>query len=186
LAVLVAALVSQSPPQPPYAFFGHSLGALVAFETARELGARGISQPVRLFASAYPAPGIPYRKPSVRDLSDEDLLMSVTSQFGDTFGAVSDNPELLASSVAAYRADFTMLETYQHAAGPPLDVPVTVCGAQDDDIDMAELAAWQSYTTAAFDLRVFPGGHFYFRDQPDELLAVISGALARPVNKRPS
>jgi surfactin synthase thioesterase subunit len=177
IAELVTTLATDSPPHSPFAFFGHSLGALVAFETARALREQGRDEPMRIFESAYPAPHIPYRKPSVRTLSDEDLVASVAGRYGDTFGAVRDDPDLLADTIAAFRADFLLLETYRHIAAPPLEIPITVYGSADDDIDAGELAAWQTHTNAKCDLRMFPGGHFYFREQRDAVLASIARAL---------
>jgi surfactin synthase thioesterase subunit len=178
LAELVSTLVRVSTLRAPFAFFGHSLGALVAFETTRELRARGLQQPVRLFASAYPAPDLPDQRQPVAGLSDEELLESVSGEYGDTFGTVRDDPELLAGSLAAFRADFSMLDGYKHVAAAPLDLPVTVLGGREDDIEAGELAAWRSQCAGDFDLRIFPGGHFYFRERPAELLGCIRDTLA--------
>ncbi len=177
LGELVSSLTAEAAPHPPFAFFGHSLGALVAFETARSLRARGLTQPVRIFASALPAPDIPYQKQPLKELSDDDLVASVAAQYGDTFGAVGDDPELLASSVASFRSDFGMIEAYQYAAERPLDAAITAFGGVDDDIDTAELAAWRRHSATAFDLRTFSGGHFYFRDHREQVLASVRAAL---------
>jgi len=150
----------------------------VAFETAHALRAQGMTQPVLIFASALPAPDIPYQKQPLSKLSDGDLIASVAAQYGDTFGAVSDDPELLASSVAAFRSDFGMVEAYRYIAERPPDAAITALGGVDDDIDIAELAAWRRHSAAAFDLRPFPGGHFYFRDHRELMLASIRAALA--------
>jgi surfactin synthase thioesterase subunit len=177
LSGLVAAVVAGSQFHGPFAFFGHSLGALVAFEVTRALREGGRELPVHLLASAYPAPHQPRNRRPLHLLADEELLAAVAGQYGDTFGAVRDDPELLRDSVAAYRADFSIFETYRHISGPPLEIPITAFGGRADDGEISELEAWRQHTSVGFDLRIFPGGHFYLRDHRDELLGSIAEAL---------
>jgi surfactin synthase thioesterase subunit len=147
----------------PYAFFGHSMGALIAFETARRLRALGARLPDRLFLSGMRAPELPDHDPR-HALPDDELL--ATAEFD---GIDAEVRELLLPTL---RADLTLCETYAYRAEAPLPCPLTVlAGAADDSVGEAELAAWRGQTSAEFALHLFPGAsHLYVRGE-ERLLA---------------
>lgn len=147
----------------PYAFFGHSMGALIAFETARRLRALGTRLPQRLFLSGMRAPGLPDRDPR-HTLPDDELL--VTAEFD---GVDAELRELL---LPLLRADLTLCETYTHRAEAPLPCPITVlAGSADDSVEETELAEWRAHTCADFELHLFPDApHLYVRGA-EQLLA---------------
>ncbi|WP_117214021.1 thioesterase II family protein [Allorhizocola rhizosphaerae] len=173
---LVSALAAELPLRAPYALFGHSLGALVAYELARELLGRG-GGPVHLIVSAYQAPHLPRQRQTVRALPDAELLELALSGHPDLPAELRDDPEFVADLLTAYRADLTIVETYQPAAHPPLPVPITVLGGSDDDGGVDPLADWRVHTTARFELHVLPGGHFYLRQERAAVLRLIEQAL---------
>jgi surfactin synthase thioesterase subunit len=179
LAALVKALGGAIRPYltTPFALFGHSMGALIAYELARELTAHRGPAPVHLFVSACRAPHLPGREQRRHSLSDAQLI-SELRRLGGTPDEVLRHPELLQVLLPVLRADFTMIDTYVHDAEPQLDCPVTVFGAlQDPSVSREELALWRSVTRAQFDLQVFPGDHFYVRNSPPYLLNAISAKL---------
>lgn len=154
----------------PYAFFGHSMGALIAFETVRQLRALGARLPERLFLSGMRAPGRPDRDPR-HALPDEELL--TTAEFD---GVDAELRELL---LPLLRADLTLCETYSPRVEAPLPCPLTVlAGAEDDTVDEAELTDWRRHTSADFALHLFPGGpHLYVRGAEQLLADTITRAF---------
>jgi surfactin synthase thioesterase subunit len=161
----------------PYAVFGHSMGALLAFETVRRMTAAGARGPVRLFASARRAPTVP-RAEAVH-LRDDAGLLDEIRRLSGTDQQVLQDEELLALALPVIRADYRAVETYRYVPGAPLDCPVTVfAGDRDTETDTPDLVAeWAGLTTADTDLRVFSGGHFYLDGRAEEVAAEIVARL---------
>ncbi|WP_052488810.1 alpha/beta fold hydrolase [Streptomyces sp. 150FB] len=160
-----------------FAFFGHSLGALVAFEVTRELRRAGRRLPRRLLLSSMQPPPITTRK-SVHRLSDDQLLAEIEGRWGALPRPIHDDAEIRSIVLGHLRADAEIADTYAYVPQDPLPVPVTAfCGDQEDSAQLG----WDVHTRAEFDSHVLPGGHFYFRD-PDrqrELTSLISQSLSR-------
>lgn len=174
---LVAAVVDAMPTTAPYSVFGHSLGALVAYEVTRELRRTGRRLPDRLVVSGFPAPSTRRTEPPVHRLPDDDLIGEVARRHGGLPGEILTDPELKAMVARYLRADYQVLETYEWRAEPPLPVPLTVFGGRDDSIGEDALSAWQEHVTDPITVRHFPGDHFYFREHQ----AVVLRALAAVV-----
>ncbi|WP_405497550.1 thioesterase II family protein [Streptomyces sp. NBC_00096] len=174
---LVGRFLDTVEPTAPFALFGHSLGALLAYETARELRRRGLPQPRLMFLSACPPPDHPREQPRISDLPDAALLDVVQRRYGGLPEALTRDPALLGLVLPAHRADFAVLENHRHVPEAPLEVPLVVVGG-DRDIPREVLAGWQRHTTGRFDLHVLPGGHFYLRDEAQHraLMSLISRA----------
>ncbi|WP_330343212.1 thioesterase II family protein [Streptomyces sp. NBC_00557] len=170
---LVDALVSEMSFDRPSLFFGHSLGALVAFETARELRRRGLPGPERLIVSSCPAPPLPPVRTRLSTLPDDRLCAELERRWGERLDHVRDDPVLLADALACLRADLALLENYRHRPGRPLDVPITVlAGEREPWTDRA--ADWAAHTRASPEApRLLPGGHFYFREGREQALRAI-------------
>lgn len=160
MEALVAALPFDSilPPGRPVLFYGHSLGALVAFEIARRLGPAG---PRRLVLSGRGAPGRPVRRPDAHLLPDAELVAELR-HYGGT------EPELLACRefmkilLPAIRADFEMAATYRAPPPAPLQARLTCLGGRDDpDVTPDDLAAWSGWGGVGFRAEVMEGGHFF-------------------------
>ncbi|MDH6133739.1 surfactin synthase thioesterase subunit [Kitasatospora sp. MAA4] len=177
VAPLVDALVEQAAFDGPFAFFGHSLGALLAYETARALRERGLPQPEQLILSAYPGPQLPRSIPPIHHLSDRELFAAIQGGYGSLPAELADDPELLALVMASHRADFEIVDTHRHRAGEPLDQPFHVVGGIEDRLTAEDLAGWQEHTRVPLRLSLLPGGHFYLRDQRAALLDLIRDAL---------
>jgi surfactin synthase thioesterase subunit len=173
---LVEAIVAEAAFQPPYSLFGHSLGALVAYETALLLRERGLPGPDRLILSAYGAPHLHRPGRPMHELDDRGLLEAVEREYGML--PRFDDAELSALVLAGLRADLTIVATYRTAPAEPLECALTVVGGADDAETPDRLAAWHERTTGPFDLRLFPGGHFYFRERPDDLMRFLARTLA--------
>lgn len=170
----------------PFALFGHSFGALVAFELARELRRRGGPAPVHLFVSARRGPRLPDPAPPMHGLPDARLLAEVRTRYGGIPEAVLQEPELLALLLPALRADLEALETYHYEPEAPLAVPISAFGAFDDPwATLEELEAWRDETLATFTVTRFPGGHFYYAEAEVPLLKELGAQLARVGATRP-
>ncbi|WP_328301300.1 alpha/beta fold hydrolase [Streptomyces sp. NBC_00435] len=171
---VVAVLRTQDAPAP--VLFGHSMGAVVAFEVARRLDRAG-TPPRALIASGSRAPSIP-RTEGVHLRDDEGILAAIR-QLNGTDAALLGNEELTRMILPAVRGDYRAVESYRYEPGPPLSCPVvSFIGDADPMVSIAEADAWRDHTGAGFDLHTFPGGHFYLAAQQDAVLEALSGTLA--------
>ncbi|MBX7554602.1 alpha/beta fold hydrolase [Streptomyces sp. NPDC004232] len=168
---VVARLLDSVTFRSPYAFFGHSLGGLLAYETARRLEAAGHPGPEFILVSACAPPHHP-RDDGLRHLPDEDLLAAIDERYGGGVPlTLLQDRTVHALLMAVFRADVCVSETYRHMHGPVLRSPLHVVGGS---LDMPRelLAQWASYTTGHFQLTLLPGGHFYYRE-PDRRSALL-------------
>ncbi|MFD5556445.1 thioesterase II family protein [Streptomyces sp. NPDC127068] len=160
----------------PIALFGHSLGALLAFESARMLVAEHGVQPVRLLVSGHRAPQLPMREEALHHLPDTEFLAKL-SERSRTLRALTD-PGFRKLLLPILRADFTASETYAFTEGPPLTCPVTALGGEEDrDAELAELSEWRQHTTGGFELLAFPGDHFFVDDAWETVVAAVGDRL---------
>lgn len=174
LSPLVEALAQALAPllDMPFAFFGHSLGALVSFELARRIRRQYGVHPVRLFVSAGRAPQVPHRGPSIHTLPDKELLMELRRLNG-TPSELLGHEELMEIMLPLLRADFAVHETYLYSTEPPLNCPISAFGGlQDNKVSDSDLEAWRAQTSVSFSLRMFPGDHFFLK-QPLLLRALF-------------
>jgi medium-chain acyl-[acyl-carrier-protein] hydrolase len=163
----------------PFALYGHSLGAFVAFEVARALRREGAPAPSRLFASGCRAPAIHAVDDPIHVRPDAEFIDRIRRYQG-TPAEVLNNVELMELVLPALRADFAVFETYRRSPEPPLDVPISALGGLDDDrATRDELEGWRGETTADFALRMFPGHHFFIHAARTALLGAVLTDLAR-------
>ncbi len=156
----------------PYAIFGHSMGALLGFETLRRLRAMGAPAPVALCVSARRAPHLPATRPPLHVLSDALLIEELRSLNG-TPDVVLGDRELLELMLPVIRADLRAVETHVHREDAPLDCPIHAFGGIRDIISEDELRAWSEHTTAASRVTMYPGDHFYLNPHRATLLRAI-------------
>lgn len=162
----------------PFAFFGHSMGALVAVELSRRLLGRGGPAPVHLFLSACRAPGRPPKREPMSGLPDARLLARLLEMAGDGPDAIRD-PELLTSTFPVLRADLECCERHAYQPAAPIPVPVSCFAAVDDsEVDPPDVAAWLRHTTRPGRLVTFAGGHLFLRERAPQILTEIGRDLA--------
>lgn len=162
---------------PVVAVFGHSLGAVLAYEMAHRL--RQVPRPelVRVFVSGSPGPWS-RREIRATGMSDEDFLRQVRGFAGYTHPAL-EHPELRDMLLPTLRADVEMHENYVAPPGRRIDVPITSIRGSEDELVSAEQAAeWSVATTAGCRLREVPGNHMYLVDSPAELVRLMDAELA--------
>ena len=182
VAPLVEAVVEELAPElaadpgRPYALFGHSMGALIAYETARLLARRELPGPQRLFLSGRGAPD-PRHSAHGEFYDDADVLAEVR-RLGGTDQAMLNNPEVLEMVLPGLRADYRALGTYSWREGEPLATPVTaLIGDQDPMVTVQDAQTWREHTSSDFALKVFNGGHFYLADHLGQVTATVTEGL---------
>ncbi|WP_439681199.1 thioesterase II family protein [Embleya sp. MST-111070] len=171
-------------PQRPYALFGHSLGAIIAYETARTLNAAG-RPPVMLVASGSEPPSRVAESARARHLLPDPEFLAEVSRLGGDSAAGAHAPELMRALLPRLRADYTIAETYTHRPGAPLTCPITVyTGDRDDSLRPELLTEWERLSTEApTTVRRFPGGHAYLDDARPYLLRALRKDLDTALNK---
>jgi len=161
----------------PFAFFGHSMGAILAFEVARLIQARDGRSPVHLFASGRRAP-TRYREGRVHRYDDAALIAELTRNGGTDQRFLGD-AEMRAAILPLVRSDYRAIETYRYVPGPPLACPITaLVGDSDPQTTIDEASAWAEQCAEGFDLRVFPGGHFYLDAHREAVTDAVSAVVA--------
>lgn len=171
--------VVQDGTDLPLAFFGHSMGAVVAYETARLLERKAGTRLRALFVSGRRAPS------RVRDervhLGSDDSVLAELLKLGGTDMRVLRDPELRELVLPVIRADYLAIERYRHAPGPEPSCPISVLiGDADPMTTLAEARAWSRHSTAAVDMRTFPGGHFFLDRHWETVAESILRSLIGP------
>jgi surfactin synthase thioesterase subunit len=162
----------------PFALFGHSMGALICFELARELRRRGLTEPAHLFVAGRRAPQIPDDLPAIHRLPRADFIAAVR-RLGGMPDEILAEPGLIDLIAPALRADFAVCESYEHVAEPPLGYPISAFGGRADPTTTAErLACWASQTTAMFTMRLYHGDHFFIHTHRQPVLAAVCADLS--------
>lgn len=161
----------------PFAIFGHDLGALIGFELIRRLRKNSDPQPKQLFVAARRAPPTSLKNPSRYNLPEPEFIEALREMNGMP-AEVLAHPELLQLILPLLRAEFELDETYIYRPEPPLEVPISAWGGlQDHDPTPAEVEGWREQTAARFNLRMFPGDHFFLHAAQETLLNEISREL---------
>lgn len=162
----------------PFALFGHSMGALVAFELAREMRRRSWASPVLLAVSGHHAPQRPDPEPPVAHLPDAEFLEQIRERYDGIPEEVLAEEELLKLVLPMLRADVLVLESHPYAEESPLDCALSCFGGeQDRHTKREDLEAWREQTRGPFTLRTFPGGHFFIDSAREAVLSALSEHL---------
>lgn len=178
LAELLASQI-QLYADKPFALFGHSMGALLAFELTRVLQRQNAPLPLSLFLAAHRAAHLPSRREPMHALPDVEFIEKLR-RFGGFPNEILEHQELLDFLLPTLRADLTLCDLYSYTAGDTLNCPLHLyAGQQDTEVAPEEIEAWSEHTTQTASLRVFPSGHFFLREDGDALLQAIAEASAQ-------
>ncbi len=177
---LVAALARVIAPltrSQPYALFGHSLGAVLAFELARRFQSRRLPPPVVLIVSGREGPQSGLANEPIYDLPEAEFIAELR-RLDATPEALLEHPELMELVLPRLRADFAAADRYRYRPGPKLDCPLIAFGGREDaEVEVAALKTWALETRAGFDCRLFDGDHFFIHSAADRVLASLNGIL---------
>lgn len=166
----------------PFAFFGHSLGALLSFEIARQLRRQNFSIPVHLFVCCSPAPQKPNLDSPIHALPTTAFLTQLRDRYNGIPLSISRDRELMQLFLPSLRADLEMLETYFYTPEKPLDCSISAFGGwQDLAIGSCDLAEWRDQTCNSFSLQMFPGDHFFLHNNTSLFLQVLSQQLSQAI-----
>jgi medium-chain acyl-[acyl-carrier-protein] hydrolase len=161
----------------PFAFFGHSMGALVAFELARHLRRQRRPTPIHLFVSGRSAPQLRRPGSGIHRLPRKAFVEGLRVLNG-TPPEVLQSEEMLEMLLPALLADFTACAEYVYTGDAPLECPISAYGGRDDpEVTEDELRAWRDQTLRPFTMRLFEGDHFFLRSASADVLATISVPL---------
>lgn len=161
----------------PFALFGHSIGALVSFELARELRRTSRIEPCHLFVSGCPAPHLPHSD-RIWDLPDDEFLECLR-RFNGTPPDVLNHPELMDMMLPAIRADLALRDRYDYRDETSMSCPITAFGGMaDTHVDCTMLRAWRQHTYDRFQLWLFQGDHFFIRSSQGPVLETLSSLLS--------
>lgn len=162
----------------PYAIFGHSMGGMLGYRATRALLARGARSPVLLGAACWPVQGVnPGVMPACAD--DDDVFAAKVARMGGTTAELLADPEFRPFVLAVLRSDFTLCHSYVLRDEPPVPVPVAVYGGKRDAVSPPEsLGGWSAMAERVIGPRLFGGDHFFFQDDPGELVRTFAADLA--------
>ncbi|MFP5263080.1 MAG: thioesterase II family protein [Blastocatellia bacterium] len=176
LAPLVDAALENLLPhlERPFALFGHSMGAIIAFELARRLEREYHKVAIQLFVSACRAPQLPVEDLPMYDLPEAEFIRYLRKLNGTPREILRDS-EMMRLMLPLLRADIAVCQTYNYTPGPLLSCRMTAFGGiQDMDVTREHLQAWSEQTTGPFSLRMLPGDHFFLHSAEPTLLLAIS------------
>lgn len=186
LHVLIDAITGAIAPflDRPFAFFGHSMGALVGFEVLRALKTAQGPEPTGFFASGCQGPRLKGKRDSIHKLPEREFIEELRS-LGGTPEELLAEKALLRLLMPALRADFEACATYRCTEGPKISCPTFAYGGmQDPEVTREDLDAWRGECSSLFRLRMFPGNHFFIHSAESTLLHVLSRDLrAGTVNR---
>jgi medium-chain acyl-[acyl-carrier-protein] hydrolase len=167
----------------PFALFGHSMGALIAFELIRRLRPSGVA-PVHLFASGCRAPHLPSRSPDWHSLPDPEFITKI-----EALGGIP--PELLTEGqfldvmLPTLRSDCTLAETYACSPQPPLSCPVSAFGGLlDEEVFPEDVQGWSHHTTGPFRIHLLPGDHFFVNSALPDLIRLMVSELGLAIARQ--
>jgi|SRR5579859_4299095 len=171
----------------PYALYGHSMGALIAFELAHELLRRRCAGPQHLFVSGHRAPQRPRTGRALFRLPHDEFIGEL-GKLNGTPREVLDNPELMELFIGPLRADFEIVDTYEYHPAAQLPCPITVYGGlEDKEVPAESCRAWQEQTSASCKVRMVSGDHFFIREPRPEFIAAFQDDIlgAVPASRVP-
>lgn len=167
----------------PFALFGHSMGALVCFELARQLRRDYGLQPSHLFVSACRSPQITIGDLHNHNFSKDEFMAEIRRVEGVSEEAIDDN-ELIDLALPYLKADIAVCQTYAYSPEQPLDCPITAFGGlQDRQVSRDCLEGWREHTIRSFSLRILPGDHYFLHASRSLLLRSITADLSQHVTK---
>ncbi len=162
----------------PFAFLGHSMGAVLCFELARYLRKEKANFPLHLICCSCPAPQTPIATPHIHTLDQKEFLAELNLRYNAIPSHIQNDPDILGLFLPSLRGDFTILENYEYTPDLPLNCPISVySGLQDKAISDSDLAGWCDQTSKDFELIMFKGDHFFLHNPSQALVDRLTHTL---------
>jgi surfactin synthase thioesterase subunit len=183
MAPLIDALTEAVAPllDRPYALFGHSMGALIAYELGRAFERERLPLPRTTIVSGRRAPTVPNTEAPLHRLPDDQFVEALVARYDAIPKVIRDEPELMALFLPVLKADFEVFETHHHAEVPPLECALAIYGGRADP-QTRQMEGWADLYAGPCRTRLFDGGHFYLADQRRALAEALAedvlGAVA--------
>ncbi|MFR9728365.1 ACP S-malonyltransferase [Saccharopolyspora sp. MS10] len=174
---LLARLRDRLDDATPYALYGHSLGARLAFLLCHRIRQEGLPAPAHLLVSGESGPALPSRERDTWRLPGAEFWERL-ERLGGLPAELREHEDLMAFYERVLRADFTALAAFTHPDLPPLDLPITAITGEDEWFTRADVEAWQQESTRPLRTHRFPGDHFFIRQQWPALGRIARCALA--------
>ena len=169
----------------PVIFFGHSLGAQLAFETAQKLNELQGPEVALLVISGSKPPSKRERKNNWHLLPDDQFIQAI-SKLGGTPCEVLLNKELMDLFIPKLRTDFALLASFNTTKRPPLSCPIIAFGGQDDPlVNPEELQDWSQETSHSFDSVIFPGKHFFIQESKEDVISMLNFMVSNILVNKP-
>jgi surfactin synthase thioesterase subunit len=169
----------ESRPNLPFAFYGHSLGGLLAFEITRRLQAEGLPMPAQVFVGASTPPHLGVIHEEIHHLPDPEFVMAIQERYAGIPAEVLKEPELMEIFLPALKADFAAYEQYRFEEMAPICCSLTAfAGASDKGIAPELIEEWGRHTEGEFLLRTVPGDHFFLTTSAEAVLGAIRESLS--------
>jgi medium-chain acyl-[acyl-carrier-protein] hydrolase len=166
----------------PYAFYGHSMGSLVAFLLARQISERQLPLPVCLFLTGCKAPSRRYRERFLYRLEKNEFINEVMA-YGGFPKDLLVSAEMIDFFEPILRADFEATELFKYTKAEPLNIPISVMVGLQENCPIQDAMAWQEETIHKVDVRQFPGNHFFIFDFPEKIVQVIVNKLRQHISQ---
>ncbi|NJL55892.1 thioesterase [bacterium] len=171
----------------PFAFFGHSMGALIGFELARHLRRQYALEPIHLFVSGREPPQLPDLAPPIHRLPESEFVDEIRHRYNGISDALLEAPELLRLLLPVLRADVTIVETYRYIDDLPLNCSISAFGGlQDRQVRRIALMTWQQQTQQSFQLHMLPGDHFFLNNHSKPFLYILCQELNQLLKQLPT
>jgi surfactin synthase thioesterase subunit len=166
----------------PYAIYGHSFGAMVAYLLTKKIQNSNMPEPLHLFVSGLDAPSVTGRRQPYYLLPKEEFISKVR-QLGGLPDEILNDAEMIDFFEPSLRADFQAFETYHYEHNDhPVNIPVTVMTGESENLKKENIMRWQTETVQDVRFFRFPGGHFFIYDYPREITDIICGSLMHTVS----
>ncbi|MDY0091959.1 MAG: alpha/beta fold hydrolase [Candidatus Vecturithrix sp.] len=168
----------QSRLHAPYAIYGHSLGALLAYLLTIRIVQEALPHPLHLFVSGHQGPTIPEKEKNLHLLPRQEFILRL-QQYGGIPREVAEHQELMDLFAPMIQADFQAISDYHYTPAPKLDLPITALFGSEEEIARQDVSAWQEVTIQAIQVHEFPGKHFFIFEQTEVIVRLMTSAIFR-------
>ncbi|MDN4524090.1 thioesterase II family protein [Fictibacillus fluitans] len=163
----------------PYAIFGHSMGAVLAFEVYYQLLNKKYPKPSHLFLSGRPAPREKSKKNGLHQMI-RDKLNKFFILKGGIPKELAKHPDLAKSFRKVLQSDLGWMASYHFQPKPvKVDCPVTIFCGLGDRIRREDAAAWNNYVSSPCTITWIEGDHFFLNSYTQELVSSINQAIPK-------